>query len=226
MSRLVINKLHNNINEYSECNYYSIRILNSENSSENEIMPVNDIYFYSLTKTPTSIQDPDTLHFTVSDNYRLIFIPKNDDDSIKILKLFIKVLKNTKYVDIYSYSCNNNNNFEHCQFDSELNISENDEFVIRSKYIQMSTFYEMLYSIIDKIDITTIVMFECDKEAFKFHSNLKAMVNYNNPKVYSINDYKNIGSEYSGICDAYISDLKNELYIKTIQDDNPKTFMP
>jgi hypothetical protein len=212
---LIINKLHFEDENYiQDEKYYSVRLTEKiENyENDNEILKINsNKYLYSLSETPKIREFPISKKYKFVDCYRIKLKPNTFEkiDLSSILNLIIKSLINVKYISIYKLSEKN----EMCEL-NEDEIENENEYILKSKFINMSLFYQLIYSICKKLKIDVIIMF--DKYlAYKLNLNLNNdNIICSNEKAYNINDYKNIGNEYKNICDAYINDIKSELYIK------------
>jgi len=218
---LIINKLHfEDENFIQDEKYYSIRLIkNYEN--DNEILKIksklkSNKYLYSLSETPKIQEFPNiSKKYKFIDCYRIKLKPNTFEkiDLSSILNLIIKSLINVKYINIYKLSEKN----EMCELNEDENfVSNENEYILKSKFINMSLFYQLIYSICKKLKIDVIIMFD---KYLAYKLNLNSNLNSNNlicsnEKTYNINDYKNIGNEYKNICDAYVNDIKSELYIK------------
>lgn len=220
---LVINKLHfDNENENNVFNYYSIRLIKNDEENEkndSEILKLNR-YLYSLSETPEIQEFPNISEkYKFSDAYRIKLKLNNLEkvDLTLFIDLIIKSLIDVKYIDIYRLSFENkihklNKDDIENKNETEYKLHTYNEYIFKSKFINISLFYQIIYSICKKLKIDIIIMFD-KNNAYKLDLNNDKLI-CSNEKVYNINDYKNIANEYSNICDAYINDIKSELYLK------------
>lgn len=206
---LLINKLNYmsySNNDNNDNNYYSISILdiNNKNQIGHEIISLNNGYLYSLNSFPI---------LNKNDKQSKVF--KNINNAIKLLfkitenknefELIIRTLINQKGINIYLIK---NNRLCELKNINEFNL--NLKYLICSNNIDMSLFYEIIYSC---NNYDKYIMFNKNDIIHDKQNNLMKIIKIKNN--YSINDYKNIGKEYTKICDTYIEDLRHELYINS-----------
>jgi hypothetical protein len=201
---ILINRLHlSNETCNSEYNYYSIKIINNKSESH-EIISFENQYLFSLNELP--LINIDISNMIINDCQKMLIINYNND-LYQIINLIINSLINQYDINIYQFSELYNKYIlikDIFKLEDKNNLNK---FIIKSKCIDMSLFYQILYSL--KIKLKIGAVFNKDKiywcDDFKVN-NLK--------NKYNINDYQNLGREYSKICNALLNDLRSELYLK------------
>lgn len=203
---IIINKLHTN-NTNNEFNYYSIRINTSKNINDDEILLINNEYLHSLSETPNIKQLSKNKIFNHSDYYRMKLISTNQETLKLIVNLIIKTLIGSKDIEIYEFSSK-----QYIKLQQVNQFCPNYEYIIKSKFINMCLFYQIIYSISKKSKTNVVIMIN-KHDAYELDLNIDS-IKCVKSNTYNINDYKNIGNEYHNICNAYIDDMKAELYLK------------
>ena len=201
---ILINKLHSsNETLNNEYNYYSIKIINNKSESH-EIINFENQYLFSLNELP--LINTNASNMVINDFQKMLII-NYDNDLCQIINLIINSLINQHDINIYQFSESYNNYMLIKDMFKLENKNNLNGFIIKSKYIDMSLFYQILYSLKIKLKIGAIM----DKDKIYWCDDFKV----NNLKNrYNINDYRNLGCEYSKICDALLNDLRSELYLK------------
>lgn len=210
---IIINKLHTN-NIENEYNYYSIRILKDINNidSDNEIISMNNEYLYSLAETPNIQKLSKNKIINYSDYYRMKLMSVNEELLNSIINLIIKTLINIVNIEIYKFSFKNKCYYKLTNENIINPYTLVDNYIIKSKFINMYSFYQIIYSISKKSKLDIIMMID-KNNAYKLDLN-NDPIKCTRKRIYNINDYKNIGNEYHNICNAYINDMRSELYLK------------